>query len=111
MLISVAIPCYKSSKTIEKVVNEIRSEITKKAGYDYQIILVNDYPFDSTFDVISKLCSEDKKIVGFTVCTKETIQEYIGAAADSLDEETLEEVSFSFYNVLGDIMEKIKENN
>ena len=64
MLISVAIPCYKSSKTIEKVVDEIRSEITKKAGYDYQIILVNDYPFDSTFDVISKLCSEDKKIVG-----------------------------------------------
>lgn len=35
---------------------------------------------------------EDKKIVGFTVCTKETIQEYIGAAADDLDEETLEEV-------------------
>ena len=64
MLISVAIPCYKSSKTIEKVVDEIRSEITKKAGYDYQIILVNDYPFDSTFDVISKLCREDKKIVG-----------------------------------------------
>jgi hypothetical protein len=30
--------------------------------------------------------------VGFTVCTKETIQEYIGAAADDLDEETLEEV-------------------
>ena len=64
MLISVAIPCYKSSKTIETVVNEIRSEITKKAGYDYQIILVNDYPFDGTFDVISKLCKEDKKIVG-----------------------------------------------
>lgn len=64
MLISVAIPCYKSSKTIEKVVNEIRSEITKKAGYDYQIILVNDYPFDNTFSVISKLCQEDKKIVG-----------------------------------------------
>jgi hypothetical protein len=35
---------------------------------------------------------EDKKIVGFTVCTKETIQEYIGAAADDVDEETLEEV-------------------
>lgn len=34
---------------------------------------------------------EDKKIVGFTVCTKETIQEYIGDAANSIDEETLEE--------------------
>lgn len=64
MLISVAIPCYKSEKTIERVVDEIRNEITKKAGYDYQIILVNDYPFDNTFSVISKLCEQDKKIVG-----------------------------------------------
>ena len=31
---------------------------------------------------------EEKKIVGFTVCTKETIREYIGAAADDLLEET-----------------------
>ena len=65
MLISIAIPCYKSSKTIEKVVNEIRDTITGAAGdYDYQIILVNDYPFDNTFSVIKKLCQEDKKIVG-----------------------------------------------
>lgn len=64
MLISVAIPCYKSEKTIERVVDEIRHEITKKEGYDYQIILVNDYPFDNTFSVISKLCDQDKKIVG-----------------------------------------------
>lgn len=34
---------------------------------------------------------EDKKIVGFTVCTKETIQEYIGDAANGIDEEALEE--------------------
>ncbi len=64
MLISVAIPCYKSEKTIEKVVDEIRNEITKKDGYDYQIILVNDYPFDNTFSVITKLCEKDSKIVG-----------------------------------------------
>lgn len=64
MLISVAIPCYKSKKTIVNVVNEIREEITKKEGYDYQIILVNDYPFDDTFSVIKKLCEEDHKIIG-----------------------------------------------
>ena len=64
MLISVAIPCYRSVKTIEKVVDEIRTEITKKPGYDYQIILVNDYPFDETFSVIKKLCEQDKKITG-----------------------------------------------
>lgn len=64
MLISVAIPCYKSEKTIESVVNEIRDTITKDGRYDYQIILVNDYPFDNTFSVIERLCAEDPKIVG-----------------------------------------------
>lgn len=64
MLISVAIPCYKSSKTIGRVVDEIREKILSKPGYDYQIILVNDYPFDGTFSVIKQICQEDKKVVG-----------------------------------------------
>ena len=64
MLISVAIPCYKSEKTIERVVNEIKEVITAEPGYDYQIVLVNDYPFDNTFSVIKKLCEQDEKIVG-----------------------------------------------
>lgn len=64
MLISIAIPCYKSSKTIERVVAEIKRCFSKKTKYDYQIILVNDYPFDSTFDVIRTLCQDDKKITG-----------------------------------------------
>lgn len=67
MLISVAIPCYKSSKTIGKVVDEIRENITKQEGYDYQIILVNDYPFDNTFSVINDLCKEDPKIIGLNL--------------------------------------------
>ncbi len=64
MLISVAIPCYKSEKTIGPVVNEIRDTIAKHPEYDYQIILVNDYPFDNTYSVIKRLCEEDPKIVG-----------------------------------------------
>ena len=64
MLISIAIPCYKSSKIIEKVVTEIKECFSKRPNYDYQIILVNDYPFDSTFDVIKTLCENDKKIIG-----------------------------------------------
>ena len=64
MLISVAIPCYKSEKTIERVVDEIREVISPLPDYDYQIILVNDYPFDKTIDVIKRLCENDKKIVG-----------------------------------------------
>lgn len=63
MLITIAIPCYKSEKTIKNVVDEIRSVVTS-SEHDYQIILVNDYPFDDTFSVIECLCAEDKKIVG-----------------------------------------------
>ena len=64
MLISVAIPCYKSEKTLRFVVDEIRKTINDAPGYDYQIILVNDFPFDNTFSLIKELCREDKKIVG-----------------------------------------------
>ncbi len=64
MIISIAIPCYKSSKTIGAVVEEIRSVFQKNKDVDYQIVLVNDYPFDGTFEVIRKLCREDSKIVG-----------------------------------------------
>ena len=62
--VSVAIPCYKSAKTISTVVNEIRDTIRSRPDFDYQIILVNDYPDDDTFDVIAGLCAADPKIVG-----------------------------------------------
>ena len=62
--VSVAIPCYKSAKTITPVVNEIRDTIKTRPDFDYQIILVNDYPDDDTFDVIAGLCAQDPKIVG-----------------------------------------------
>ena len=64
MLISVAIPCYKSENTIEAVVDEIRTVILSRKGFDYQIILVNDYPFDNTFDVIREICKKDNKVIG-----------------------------------------------
>lgn len=62
--VSVAIPCYRSARTIRAVVDELRAVIPQREGFDYQIILVNDYPEDDTFDVISDLCREDPKIVG-----------------------------------------------
>lgn len=64
MLISIAIPCYKSARTVGKVVDEIREIFKNSPGYDYQIILVNDYPFDNTFALIKTLCDEDPKITG-----------------------------------------------
>ncbi len=62
--ISIAIPCYKSARTIGPVVEELRGVFAAQSEYDYQIILVNDYPDDDTFDVIASLCREDEKIIG-----------------------------------------------
>ena len=62
--VSVAIPCYRSAQTIPAVVEELRGVLTSRPGYDYQIILVNDYPDDDTFDVITALCADDPRIIG-----------------------------------------------
>ncbi len=49
------------------MVQDIRKAITSEPGYDYQIILVNDYPEDETFSVIRALCEEDEKIIGINL--------------------------------------------
>ncbi len=67
MLISVAIPCYKSKNTIGKVVDGIRGVFAKHPEHDYQIVLVNDYPFDDTFEVISDICKKDPKVTGINL--------------------------------------------
>ena len=64
MLISIAIPCYRSEKNLEMVVDEIRSVFAQQEEYDYQIILVCDGSPDHTDEVIRKLCAEDRKIIG-----------------------------------------------
>lgn len=63
-LISFVIPCYKSELTLQGVVEEIRTAMGKLTQYEYEIILVNDSSPDGTFEVIKKLCEEDKRIKG-----------------------------------------------
>ena len=64
MLISIAIPCYRSEKTIRMVVEEIQTAFSMRAEYEYEIILVNDGSPDNTFKVIEQLCREDNRITG-----------------------------------------------
>lgn len=64
MKITVAIPCYRSAKTLPIVVDRIKKTVQAEKGYDYQIVLVNDCSPDDTFEVIKKLCAADKNIVG-----------------------------------------------
>lgn len=62
--ISFVIPCYQSEKTLVGVVNEIRTMITERKGYDYEFVLVSDASPDSVYEVISQLVQEDSNIHG-----------------------------------------------
>lgn len=63
--VSFVIPCYRSAMTIGKVVEEIESSMTKLSDrYSYEIILVNDYPEDDTFETIRRLAEEKDYITG-----------------------------------------------
>lgn len=65
--VSFVIPCYNSSKTIGKVIAEIKDTMGKLNQYEYEIILVNDCSPDNTFEVIEALCKENKNICGINL--------------------------------------------
>lgn len=63
--ISFVIPCYRSERTIETVVAEIRETVSTRAqDFDYEVVLVNDCSPDNVWQVIQKLAAADPKIKG-----------------------------------------------
>lgn len=66
-LISFVIPCYRSEKTVESVVKEIKETIATRTGYSYEIVLVNDCSPDNVWSVISKLSEKDEHIIGINL--------------------------------------------
>lgn len=67
MIITIAIPCYGSENTIEKVVQEIKNEFQKHSEHSYQIILVNDCSPDNVFEKITGICNEDENVTGINL--------------------------------------------
>ncbi len=63
MKLSFVIPCYRSEKTIEAVVNEIQSTVRQRPEFSYEIILVNDCSPDNVQKVIEKLCHDNPTTV------------------------------------------------
>ena len=63
-LVSFVIPCYRSAKTVGRVVEEIDGAMTKLSAYDHEIVLVNDCSPDDTFEVIRMLCAKRTDICG-----------------------------------------------
>ena len=66
-MLSFVIPCYRSEKTIETVVNEIISMLSTKQIDKYEIILVNDYSPDNVWSVIKNLSENNKQIKGISL--------------------------------------------
>lgn len=62
--ISFIIPCYRSTRTLENVVNEIKETMKTHEKYEYEVIMVNDGSQDATFSVITKLCTENQNFIG-----------------------------------------------
>ena len=61
-LLSFVIPCYRSEKTIKKVIDEIINTVTQKKDYDYEIITVNDYSPDNVYEVLEEIAKDNKKV-------------------------------------------------
>ncbi len=61
-LISFVIPCYRSEKTIEKVIEEIIQTVSERQAYDYEIIAVNDCSPDDVYSVLRRLADNNEKI-------------------------------------------------
>ena len=67
--ISFVIPCYRSSQTLEGVINEIDDTMKVMSGFDYDITLVNDGSPDDTWGTIQKIAGkrEDGRILGINL--------------------------------------------
>ena len=64
MKLSIIIPVYNSSKILEKLITEINSNLSVRFKNDYEIILVNDFSKDNSWDIIKKISKEFNFIKG-----------------------------------------------
>lgn len=62
--ISFVIPCYCSANTLVGVVHEVQKEMETQKEYRFEIILVNDYSKDNTYETIVSLCEQYDDIKG-----------------------------------------------
>lgn len=62
--VSVLIPCYRSEKTLPKVIDEIDDVFKSNDKYTYQVVLVNDCSPDNTMDTIRDICKKNDKVIG-----------------------------------------------
>lgn len=67
MTLSFIIPCYRSEKTLNTVVDEIQLTMEQYEEYQYEIILVCDHSPDNVFEIILQLCNTCENIKGINM--------------------------------------------
>ncbi len=58
MRISIVVPCYNSEHTIEKLVDLCMEEFDHKDGWECEMVLVNDFSRDGTFEAIKRAAAK-----------------------------------------------------
>ena len=63
-LLSFVIPCYRSADTLEAVVDAVAVTVAADGRCDFEVVLVNDNPPDSTWRLIERLAEERPYVKG-----------------------------------------------
>ena len=63
MKLSIVSPIYKGEKMLDELVRRITASVTPITD-EYEIILVNDQSPDDSWNVIKRICKEDKHVKG-----------------------------------------------
>lgn len=85
--ISFVVPCYRSENTIDMVVKEVEDAILK-LKYDYEILLVNDYSPDNTFEKLEELANSHKHVTAINLAKNFGQHAAIMAGFSRLSEDT-----------------------
>ena len=66
--LSFVIPCYNSSSTIGTIIERIIRTVTSDGRFLYEIICVNDYSPDNTFEVLKEIAKDNAniKVINFS---------------------------------------------
>ncbi len=62
--ITVVLPVYNNSGTLEKLVSKLEKYLKKKSSNKFEIIMIDDGSKDNSWNIISNLCTKKKYIKG-----------------------------------------------
>ena len=65
--LSIIIPVYNSSKILKKLINEINLNLYETFKDDYEIILINDFSNDNSWEIIKKISEKFNFIKGINL--------------------------------------------